>query len=65
VDAGLSFQGSGCWGQFQTTRGVDELACAKLVARLHELDPEKPWRVMPLVPLAVSAPIEVFRNHYA
>lgn len=64
VDEGLSFQGSGCWGQFQTTRGVDEPACAKLVSRLQELDAEKPWRVMPLVPLAVSAPIDVFREHY-
>jgi hypothetical protein len=40
VDAGLSFQGSRCWGQFQTSRGVDERACAALVARLHELDPQ-------------------------
>lgn len=64
VDAGLSFQGSGCWGQFQRHDGVDAVACAALVEGLGALDAEKPWRVFPLIPLAVTAPLDVFRRHY-
>ncbi|MEE4298297.1 MAG: hypothetical protein V2J24_02545 [Pseudomonadales bacterium] len=64
VDAGLSFHGSGCWGQFQRHGGVDAAACAAFVARLPELDAEKPWRVFPLIPLAVTAPLDAFRRHY-
>lgn len=65
VDAGLSFHGSGCWGQFQRHDGVDEAACAAFVERLPALDADRPWRVFPLIPLSVSAPIELFRRHYA
>lgn len=61
----LSFQGSSCWGQFQTSGGIDARACAALAARLPQIDPEKPWRVFPLIPLAASAPIGVFRDHFA
>lgn len=64
VDERVSFHGSGCWGQFQRHDGVDAAACAALVERLAELDPEKPWRIFPLIPLAVSAPLEVFRRYY-
>lgn len=64
VDEGLSFQGSSCWGQFQRHDGVDAAACAAFVRRLSELDAEKPWRIFPLIPLAVSAPLDVFRRHY-
>ena len=64
VDEGLSFQGSGCWGQFQTAGGVDERACAMLVDRLSALDAAAPWRILPLVPLAVSAPLEVFEAYW-
>lgn len=40
-------------------------ACLRAAGRSpQELDPEKPWRVMPLVPLAVSAPIGEFRDPY-
>jgi hypothetical protein len=64
VDSGVTFWGSGCWGQFQRHRGIDEAAVAALLARLPALDPEWPWRVMPLGPITVVAPIDVFRGHY-
>ena len=64
VDAGVTFWGSGCWGQFQRHRGIDEAAIEDFLTRLPMLDPERPWRVMPLVPLTVVAPIEAFRLHY-
>jgi hypothetical protein len=60
VEAPLSFRGGSSWGQFQRHDGVDADALARFVARLPELDAQRPERILPLRPLRVTAPIEVF-----
>ena len=54
------YAGSSLWGQFQTHTGIDAAACARFVDGLGALEADAPWRVFPLLPLTVSAPIEAF-----
>lgn len=64
--AQVRLNGTSTWGQLLDHRGeVKAEVRDQLVGKLAELEPTAPWRVFPLQALAVQAPLEVFRGHFA
>lgn len=57
--------GTSSWGQFLTHEGgVKPDLRAAFVARFDDIDPDQPWTIFPLRPLAVTAPVESFYRHF-
>ena len=57
--------GTSSWGQFLTHEGgVKPDLRAAFVARFDDIDPDQPWTIFPLRPLAVTAPAESFYRHF-
>ncbi|WP_333588095.1 hypothetical protein [Phenylobacterium sp.] len=57
--------GTSSWGQFLThAGGVKPELREAFRARFDEIAPEAPWRIFPLRPLLVSAPVESFYRHF-